>query len=72
MAVAAEEHIPIPTRLGQRLSAPEREAMCRRQFPCATIDAARLGDIAEREILLDGQRVDVAPEGGVGGDHLEL
>ena len=38
----------------------------------ADVDRARLGHVSEREILLDRERIELAPEGWVRGQRLEL
>ena len=57
-AVAGEPHVPIATRLARRFAATDHERVRRRQLSHGTVDGSRLGDIAEREVFLDRERVD--------------
>ncbi len=70
--VEGEAHIPVLARLGDGLAAPDRERVRRRQLGGARIDGARLRNVAEREILFDRKRIELAPEARMGQQRLEL
>ena len=57
---------------GTGCAAPDRQRVRRRQLARAAEDRARLGDVAEREVLLDRARVDVAREAAVREQRLQL
>ena len=54
----AEIHVPVAARRRRDFSAPDAQAVCRFQFERLTVDGARIGDIAEREVFLDGMRIE--------------
>ena len=56
--VEREADVPVLARLGQRRAALHAERVRRRELQRAAEDRARLGDVAEREVLLDRERVD--------------
>jgi len=59
-------------RFANWLTAPQGQRMCRRQLPGLTENGAWLGDIAQREIFLDRQRVDVARQAPMREDGLQF
>ena len=69
---SAKAHVPVWPRLAQGLAAPHRQRVRRRQLAGLVEDAARLGHVAEREVLLDCERVDLAIHRAVREQALEL
>jgi hypothetical protein len=67
-----ETDVPVFARRGHGVAAPHTQRMTRRQLARLAEDAAWLGDVAEREVLLDRERVDVAPQAAVREQRLEL
>ncbi len=75
--VQREVHVPVFTRLTHRLAATDRQRVRRRQLARLAKHGAGLGNVPEREILLDGERIDVAFQGAsmrspVGQQRLQL
>ena len=60
--VQREPDIPIFTRLRHRVAASDRQRMRRRKLEGACVDRARLGNVAQGEILLDRKRIEIALE----------
>ena len=67
-----EAHVPVLDRLGHGLAALHGQPVAGRQLLRAGEDRARLGHVAEREVLLDRAGVDLAAEAGVHQQRLEL
>ena len=58
--------------MGHRVAAPDRQAVAGRQLQRLLEDRARLRDIAEREVLLDRVRIDVARQPAMGQQGLQF
>ena len=76
-AVQREVDVPVFTRSTHRLSAADGQAVSGRQLARLAEDGARLGHIAQRKILFEGERVDVplertAPRPLVGQQRLQF
>jgi hypothetical protein len=71
-AVETEAHVPVLPRLSHRQPATQRQRVGRRQLSGLTEDRPRLGHVAEREVFLDRQRVDVARQSAMRQQRLEL
>ena len=73
-ARVAEREVDVPVFLGftDRLAAPDGEHVRRRQLLRLAEDRARLGHVAEGEVLFHRERVDVAFQAAVGQERLEL
>ena len=70
--VEGEADIPVFARLADRLAAAQQQGVGRGQFFGLLEDGARLGDVAEGEVFLDGAGVDFALEAAVGEQRLEF
>ena len=70
--VEREAHVPELARLAHGLAVPNQQAVTGRQLARAAEHGARLGHVAERKVLFDRQRVDLAAEAPMGQQRLEL
>ena len=70
--VEREADIPVFARLADRLATAQQQGVGRGQLSGLLEDGARFGDIAQREVFLDGAGVDIALEAAVGEQRLEF
>ena len=70
--VQREAHVPVFTRGRQRLAVLHQQAVAGGQLARLAEDGARLGHVAQREILLDGLRVQVTAHAAVRQHRLQL
>jgi hypothetical protein len=72
LGVQRELDVPVALRLAQRLAAFDEQAMARGQFLRVAVDGPGVRHIAQREISLDGARVDLLAQAAMGHQALQL
>ncbi|KMR97819.1 hypothetical protein FE65_14900, partial [Staphylococcus aureus] len=63
---------PVALRLAQRLAALDQQAVAGCELLRMAVDGPGVGHIAQREIGLDGARVDLLAQAAVGHQALQL
>ena len=70
--IERKARVPVLDRIGQRRAASDRQRMRGRELPRLLEYGARLGNVAQGEVFLDGAWIDVALERFVNQERFEL